>query len=280
MTTHDGQWYRDQMNTLEKQLTEADHQWFDDLRIYSTLGAFMRDEKSVNAQLYMMMTDLLAAEADGSDAPSLFGDDPKLMADTLLKELPPAKKRDIWKLLGIIIGIAWLTMLIGGGWANGGLSINFLAYIGVALLSIIMLSVIFWFMRTQIYTTVKLIRSKVGGFLVIWAIMAIYLGSCIAIALLTPPIVAWHVAYPWNIAVVVVCTAVAMVLALHEHDPLFTPLAFLALVVGIMTSLTMVWQATHFMSREWLAGIVISMTVVSYVIYILWMRHSTRGLKD
>lgn len=68
MTTHDEQWYRDQLNTLEKQLTESDCKWFDDLRIYSTLGAFMRDEKSVNAQLYMMMTDLLAAEADGSDA--------------------------------------------------------------------------------------------------------------------------------------------------------------------------------------------------------------------
>jgi hypothetical protein len=46
MTTHDEQWYRDQLNTLEKQLTESDCKWFDDLRIYSTLGAFMRDEKS------------------------------------------------------------------------------------------------------------------------------------------------------------------------------------------------------------------------------------------
>lgn len=277
MTKHDGQWYRDEMNQLEKKLSPADRQWFDDLRIYTTLGAFMRDEVAVDAQLYAMMTDLIAAEADGSDAPHLFGDDQKLMANSLLKALPPAKKRDTWKLLGIVVGIAWLVMLIGGGWTNDGMTINLLAYAGVALISIGTISGILWFMRTQIYTTVKLIRSKVVGFLVIWAIVMVYIGGSLAVALLTPPLLAWHIAFPWNIIIVVLFTVIAIALALHEHD---TPMAFMVLVVGGMTGLRMIWQATHFISRSWYSGIVISITILGLVIYTLWMRHSARSLKD
>lgn len=280
MTTHDAQWYRDEMNQLEKQLTPADRKWFDDLHLYLVLGGMLRDETAVTTQLYTMMTDLLAAEQNGDDATSMFGDDPKQLADSLLKELPRIKKSDFWTILGLIVGIAWLVMLISGGQADDVMTINLLSYLGVGGLSMVMIGGVFWAIHYQIYATVKLLQSKVAGFLVLWVILCLYIGGSVAMAVLMPPVIAWPVAYPWDIVLVSVATVLAIILTLRVHDRLFTPMAYMAGVIGIMTCLRLFWNAHHFVSRALLVAIIMAITVISLVIYTFWMRHNARNLKD
>lgn len=268
------------MIRLEKQLTPADRKWFDDLRMYVTLGAFLRDETAVDVQLYAMMTDLLSEAQHGGNAANLFGDDPKLMADSLLKELPRVKRRDLWKLLIGLIGLVWLVMLIGGGFGSGVMTINVLSYLGVSALTMLMVGGVFWALRNRIYTTVKLLHTRIVGFLVMWLILMIYTGGSLAMAIWMPPVLTFQIIFPWDLAIVGVATAFAMGLALHQHDRVFTPMAFMAGVIGGMTMLRLFWNANHFIPRWILTAIVVVIALVSMISYTIWMRHVAKHLDD
>lgn len=278
--THDAKWYRKTMLALEKQLTATDRNWFTELREYTTLGAVMRDETAVDTQLYAMMTDLLAAEQAGDDAISLFGKEPKKMADELLKLLPPARWQSSAKLAGMIVGIIWLVMLISGGMAGDTMVINPLSYLVIPVFTAVMVFGIFAAIRSQIYATVRLLKSHVVGFLIIWAIMFLYIGTTLAIVVFMPAVAAIQVPFPWDTVVVAVATAVACWLALRTHDQLFTPMAFMAAVIGAVTIFRLWWQTTKFAPRWVMGVIVVAITLTALIIYTLWMRKAAKNIKD
>ncbi|MCI1985476.1 MAG: hypothetical protein LKJ48_02825 [Lactobacillus sp.] len=264
------------MNQLEKQLTATDREWFAELREYATFGALLRDETAVDAQLYAMMTDLLAAEHDGEDAVTLFGKAPKEMTDAILKQLPPASWQSSVQLIGIITGISWLVLLIGGGLTDGAMTINLLSYLAVPTLTTLMILGILKAVRAQIYTTVRLLKSRVVGFLVLWLLMMLYIGGTLALVTLMPPVLVLKIPFGWDLLVVGLATAVAYWLIRRVHDQLFTPMAFMALVIGAMTMLRLWWQATHFVPRWVIGTIVVVVTVGALIIYSIWMRRAAK----
>ncbi|WP_204122410.1 hypothetical protein [Lacticaseibacillus mingshuiensis] len=277
--THNAQWYRDAMNELEKQLTDADRSWFSELREYTTLGAFMRDETTVTRQQHGMMLDLVAAERDGGDAERFFGKEPKEMADDLLKQLPPASWRDKGQLLGLIVGISWLVMLISGGMTNGAMSINVLTYLAVPVLNAVMIFGVLTLMRAQIYPVVRLIKSRIAGFFVIWAVMFLYVGANLATVRLMPAVLVIAIPFGWDIALVGVATIFACALILRLHDRLFTPMAFMALVIGVITILRLLWQQLHFVSKQGFTAVVLGVLAVALVIFTIWSRQAAKHVE-
>lgn len=277
---HDAKWYRKEMLALEKQLTQTDRTWFDELRGYTTLGAVMRDETAVDAQLYAMMTDLLSAEQDGGDAVSLFGKQPKDMADELLKQLPPARWQSSAELVAIIFGMSWLVMLISGGLSGSTMTINLLSYLAVPIFTAVMVLGVLAVIRSQIYASVRLLKSRVVGFLALWAILMIYSGTTVAIVVFMPRIWVIPVPFPWDMMVVAGATAIGCWLALRIHDKLFTPMAFMAAVIGGITLLRLWWQGTNFGPRWILGGIVIGIMIPGFIVYTVWMRKAAKNVQD
>lgn len=275
--THNAQWYADKLNALEKQLTPADRDWFNSLREYTTLGAVMHDETAVNAQLYAMMTDLSAAEQDGGDAISFFGKDAQKMADSILKQLPPARWQTIAQLLGIVVGVSWLVMLIGGGLTDGAMTINLLSYLAVAALSTAMVVIVLAVLRYQIYVTVRILKSRLAGFLIIWLIMMLYIGGTLAIVTFMPLTFAIKVPFAWAVVLVSLATALACWLVLHVHDKNFTPMAFMAIIIGAMTIFRLWWQETKFIPAGVMGAIVVIITAIALVVYGFWMRHAVKS---
>lgn len=275
--THDKKWYREQMNHLETQLTETDRQWFDELREYTTLGALMRDETVVNAQLYTMMTDLLAAEEAGGDAPTLFGQAPKTMADELLKQLPPARWQDSLSLIGIVFGVIWLTLIIGGGMIGDTFTISFFAFLLIPTFTAIVILGVIAIVRTQIYATARLLHSTVGAFLILWVLLIIYLSGTILLLLRFPYTWAVTLFFPWDAIVVGLATLVTVLIVWRVKDHLFHPLGFMAVVIGGVTLLRQLWQHFHFWPRWVLITVVLGVTLISYLVFILW---SKRVAKD
>lgn len=270
--THDAAWYRNQMNTMETQLTPTDKAWFDELREYTTLAGLMRDETAINAQLFAMMSDLVAAEQDGVSAESLFGQAPKEMADALIKQLPPARWQTNLGLVGITFGITWAFQLIGGSVINGKMVLNLLTFLAVPALTIVVIFGLLALIRSQIYATARLLRSKVGGFLVLWALLAAYIGAVVAMAILMPPLLVVTLSLPWALVVVGIATLTGSVLLIRLKDRLFWPQVFMVMVLGAITALQLVWHEFHFWPRTTATTAVLVIIGVSFLVYVGWSR--------
>lgn len=75
-------------NELRSGLNKENETFYSDFLIYARTTNWLKDEQAVEEQLLAILQDILEAQNDGQSAADYFGDDPKHVADSLLKSLP------------------------------------------------------------------------------------------------------------------------------------------------------------------------------------------------
>lgn len=71
------------------------------------MASLIKDEISINQQLYQMHLDFMNAQEDGMSAEEFFGNDPKTMADQLLEEIQRTSFKTLLQYVGIVAVIMW-----------------------------------------------------------------------------------------------------------------------------------------------------------------------------
>ncbi|HIW71743.1 MAG TPA: hypothetical protein H9875_03860 [Candidatus Levilactobacillus faecigallinarum] len=204
-----------QLNTLQRRLTPADSRYFDALRTYCTTQRLFSNEVAINTQLLSMLQDLLDAEKDGTDAPTFFGNDPEAMATALLAQLPPAPWRDRFGLIGVIIGITWLSVLMSSPQTTAGMVLYVTPFIVMPIFETV---IILLFMRLLHITAFRQRQWLPNVILV-----AVFLIGVAAYLLCTAwqPLTRWTVTVPepWNWVITglfaVMATAVLVWIVAH-----------------------------------------------------------------
>lgn len=126
----------DELNTLQKQLSPNDAQYFDNLRFACNAPLFT-NESAVNAILLDMLRDLVDAEHDGLDAQTFFGTDPQHLARQLRAQLPKLSFKKRFSLIATIVGITWLSPVANGGYSAEGTVIDLLNFLTLPVISLL-----------------------------------------------------------------------------------------------------------------------------------------------
>lgn len=104
---HTNKDYLDAMNRMNKDLAPDNRDYFKKLREYMGMASLIKDEISINQQLYQMHLDFMNAQEDGMSAEEFFGNDPKTMADQLLEEIQRTSFKTLLQYVGIVAVIMW-----------------------------------------------------------------------------------------------------------------------------------------------------------------------------
>lgn len=73
---------------LQESLTEENDKYYGNLIVYIRIMAFFRDEKKSEELLLEVLRDILDAQEQGLSAEEYFGENPKKVADDIIKQLP------------------------------------------------------------------------------------------------------------------------------------------------------------------------------------------------
>ncbi|WP_125703542.1 DUF1129 domain-containing protein [Lacticaseibacillus daqingensis] len=269
--------YRDEMNRLEPQLTEADQQYMSDLRTYFGFGSFGFNEEALNQALLSMMQDLLEAEAAGEDARSLFGDSPKAMADEIMATLPKQRLRDNLPLVGLIVGLSWVFLLLGGGSATkAGMMLSGFSFLLVPVVEALGIAAIFAVIRATVYPQNKWLRKpKVAGGLVGLIFIAV-MGIMLLLYLRKPIIWPILVPTPWDYGLLALVTGGYLVFLAREKDANNLPLMVMTLLLAGLAAFAL-YDAQHPVEMNALTiGLLIGAVAVVIAINWYWTRSMTK----
>lgn len=101
----------DQNTELRKQLNDKNEQFYDDFLVYVRLRSFSKNEQQTEIMLINILQDILEAQQNGVSAQEYFGNEPKQIADELIKEIPNDWKNVVK--LSIMTILAYLTVVFG-----------------------------------------------------------------------------------------------------------------------------------------------------------------------
>lgn len=104
----------DQNTELRKQLNDKNEQYYNDFLLYVRSRSFSKNEQQTEIMLINILQDILEAQQNGVSAQEYFGNEPKQIADELIKEIPNDWK-NVVKLLFIILSNYLLVVLISNG---------------------------------------------------------------------------------------------------------------------------------------------------------------------
>lgn len=194
--------YMEKALLLEKNFTPENKAYFEKLRNYLAAASFFYDEKEVKSQIYQLAVDFQVAQDHGETAEEYFGDNPKEMANQLIKGFKKQSKARMVKFSGGMILISWLSTLITTFQSLDDLSINLWYYLLEAVGVMVFIRLFFFVLQQSIYDTKSPLLNKIKSnrilSTVIFAIMfmvicgsvgsALYLLPKNAILTLTPPI--------------------------------------------------------------------------------------------
>lgn len=141
---------------LETSFTPENQEYFKKLRSYLNAASFFYDEKEVKSQIYQLAVDLHDAQSHGETAVEYFGDDPKGMANQLIKGFKKESKVRLFKFVGGMVLLTWFAFLITTFQNEDTLTINLWQYLVLGVASTVLIFSFFLMLRYSIYDT----RSK------------------------------------------------------------------------------------------------------------------------
>lgn len=185
-------------NEKQKELTEENEQYYDDMLIYIRLSSG-KSEQQTEEILVELLDHVLQAQAGGRTAKDVFGDDPEAYCKELIEEIPEeTRKRQIrfsiyiiLQFLGIIVfthgiirsglyyffnlGSETTTSSVGTVIVNGIISIAILYF---------SISIIFRWLKSGLRRRKK--RTKWMEFLQLWGIFCLQIGVFVAVVYFMP----------------------------------------------------------------------------------------------
>lgn len=260
--------YREKLNQLEDQLTPTNKDYFDDLRMYMSFGGLLVDEGELNAQLYQMATDLIAAQADGITAVDFFGNDPKGLADSLLANTTKADIKTKLSLVGSVVGVLWLINLISDFSSSGVMKISLPQYLLSGLLGVLGVAGVFGLLKWGIFKRQKKDNKLV--FLGIFLILLLVVGGQLAAGMLLVDDGLIEIFYPADLILLSILLIALTVWLIKAGDPAFYPMTMVLYVfalIGVVRRLNSAQLLTGMFWEKWFSVIALVLAGVAYIIW-------------
>ena len=195
--------YLDAMNELDKQMEPENREYFSNLRAYMALASFIKDERTINEQLYQMYLDFLQAKDEGFTAEEFFGNNPKEMADQLLEQLPKSSIKTIFEYVGIVAVILWSIRLIFDFSTSLEVIVNPALYLFDLVLVFSFIALLFKFIQRTVYRkptnrTGKILEGIIA-LLIFVAFLVLYLRSYQFV----PEVFSFAILFPWDMVIII-----------------------------------------------------------------------------
>lgn len=235
--------YREAMNELEVNLEPKNKDYFTDLRVYMELSSIATDERAMTEQLYQMNIDFLDAQEEGISAEVFFGNDPKTMADELLKQLPKMTITNALKKVGLIALVLWGIRLFGDFGQPQQIIINPLIYLFDLLIGFGIVSLFLEYIRRSVYQKKFLFTNKILSNTVAILIFVLFILATLTAEWFIPENWAFVVPYPLDIyltsSLFLISTIVIFLTKLKPFYSISWAL-FIFVIIGVYERLTYV----------------------------------------
>ncbi|WP_440896713.1 hypothetical protein ACS127_01490 [Amphibacillus sp. Q70] len=271
--------YREATNKIEQQFNEENKEYFEELRSYFLFSSLLYDETSMNEQIFSIAQDLLEAQENGESALNFFGHQPKAMADEIVQQLKPSSWKERLQLIGIIVGITWLTSFMTDFSSHGPVTINSLKYLLLTLLTTLMVGGTFKLMKMSSFKK-KTKANKVKEFLGIWLFFLVYIGLGILIFMFTPNVMSFVIPYPTDLIIIGSVSLLGLIAILVQKEPTFYPFSLMIIGFGCAGIFVRYWRGNHFPVDTILVVVSLSIIFTGFIGYTIWMSLQLRKEKN
>ena len=224
--------YVNAMNQMNEKLNESDRLYFNNLREYMQTRIFLKDEDSINKQIYQMYLDFMSAKDDGFSAEEFFGNNPKEMADQILDELPKASPLNISKYVGIFALVLWGIRLFFNFSENIHITINPVIYLFDLVLILSLVIILFKIISKNIYREPRISdMNTIAMSMIVITLILIAIVLYFSVPPLVPSTFEINIPYPWDIGVIIgyMIIAIIVMIKLSFKDFSYTLLMLIAL---------------------------------------------------
>lgn len=264
--------YEQETKEMIRQFSEEDRAYFDELWSYFMLAGFVYDEASLREQVYNIVLDFKEAETEGTQAKDYFGEDPKALANQIIKAVPRASLSTWFETIGIVGGGIIFYRLLSDFSSRGEMTILPLLYVFDIAFSFIMGSLLLFLLQKTMFTDDK--RDRHYTYLMFGTIFAYMIVEGSAKHFI-PELGAFSLALPWDI-LLMVCL-VGFLIAKQGKKKEFRGLLYVVgtlFGIGLLTRLFQALQISNPFTDAILPVLLIF--VALYVFY----RSAKKSLKD
>lgn len=195
--------YVEAMDRLDTKLNEEDKVYFNNLREYMKTNIFVKDEDSINEQMYQMYLDFMIAKNDGLSAKEYFGNNPKKMANQILAELPKASPIKISKSVGMLAIVLWGIRLLYDFMYNLQVTINPVVYLFDLVLILSLILILFKIINRSVFLNPKLSDKNVMDALFVVGLLLFYIALYFNIPNLISNRFEVAISYPLDIVLII-----------------------------------------------------------------------------
>lgn len=195
--------YIDAMDRIDAQLNEEDKLYFHNLKEYMMTNTYAIDKESMYEQIYQMYLDFMNAKDDGYSAIDFFGNNPKEMADQIIKELPKATLINISKPIGILAIVLWGIRLFYDFMYNLQITINPVVYLFDLVLSLSLIFILFKIINNSIFRNPKLSDMNVMDALFVIGLLLFYMALYFKVPNLISNSFEIVIPNPWDIVLII-----------------------------------------------------------------------------
>lgn len=195
--------YIDAMDRIDAQLNEEDKLYFHNLKEYMMTNTYAIDKESMYEQIYQMYLDFMNAKDDGFSAVDFFGNNPKEMADQIIKELPKATLINISKPIGILAIVLWGIRLFYDFMYNLQITINPVVYLFDLVLSLSLIFILFKIINNSIFRNTKLSDMNVMDALFVIGLLLFYMALYFKVPNLISNSFEIVIPNPWDIVLII-----------------------------------------------------------------------------
>lgn len=187
--------YYEETQALMQTFSQEDQAYFQDLWDYFNLAGFLYKEEALREQVYNLAVDFSQASGDGLTAKDYFGQDPKIMADQIIENMPRESARSILKYGAIVPGIVIFYRLLSEFASQAVLVLKPLVYLTDIMLGLLAIGLLFYLLRRLIFAEEK---SKKAIHVAIVLVLGFYFFSEIVGVRFLPALAWLTVPNPWD----------------------------------------------------------------------------------
>ena len=267
-------YYRNLTNQFEDQLNDVNRQYFSDLRTYLITAGLFYDERAVNEQVYIILTDILEAQSNQETAQHFYGKDPQKLGNELIRELPKESMKKRVNLSLYLMSIMWLIKLLTDLSGKGALQLNVLTYLVMGLFSVLVVQLTFFLMHRSIYLKEShpLKKNKKIEFLAMWLVATVVISLYVVIAKFTPALMMIPIPNPLDIVLILVLTFGISGFVLIKKQKEFYSMLIMVFAFGALGLIQRLPQTANLLSGRsgmiWIVGILI----VANIFYVIFTR--------
>lgn len=148
--------YWETIEVLERELNKENREYMSKVKGYMLLSSiFLDSDELLTEQVYNMYLDVLEGQRNGLTAQEFLGDNPRAMADELLKGLPPLTVKKALNMGMMMVGIYLAFQFLVQFASEGQIDLNVSNILGILFTAIGLPILCFQIIKKSIYQTVK-----------------------------------------------------------------------------------------------------------------------------